>query len=387
MVAETYEPGINGVTNSVRRSADHLVARGHQVHIVAPAPGPDHSVAGIEVTRVRSASIPGYPSLRVGVPPTTTVHEIIRQQRPDIIHLAAPTVLGHRFARAAKNLGVPTIAVFQTDLSGFVTNYGASVLVEPIWRHLRAIHDLTARTLVPSTATADLLIERAFEHVFLWGRGVDHGQFSPNFASRTWRSTVVDDEAELVVGYCGRLAREKQVERLREIESIPGVRLVVIGDGPMRRRLERQLPTAVFTGFLTGRSLGVALASLDVFVHTGPHETFCQTIQEAMASGVPVVAPAAGGPLDLVSTGTTGLLFPVGPRGAFREAVQRLVDHPELRMAMGRAGQMRVRDRTWSAIGDELIAHYEAIGNGRSTGVLAASATGTTPSDGPMRGR
>jgi phosphatidylinositol alpha 1,6-mannosyltransferase len=133
---------------------------------------------------------------------------------------------------------------------------------------------------------------------------------------------------------------------------------VVVGDGPSLSPLEQALPGAVFLGRRMGDELARIFASFDVFAHTGPFETFCQTVQEAMASGVPVVAPAAGGPLDLVDHGRTGLLVPPGDPDALRAAVADLAASPDTRAAHGRAGRAAVEGRTWEALGDELIGHY-----------------------------
>jgi glycosyltransferase involved in cell wall biosynthesis len=107
-------------------------------------------------------------------------------------------------------------------------------------------------------------------------------------------------------------------------------------------------------------------ASLDVFVHSGCHETFGQTIQEAAASGLPVVAPAVGGPADLVEDGVTGCLVPPGDAGALTAATRRLAADPLGRAAMGRAGRQRVLARSWTALGDQLIRHYAAVLGERS---------------------
>jgi phosphatidylinositol alpha 1,6-mannosyltransferase len=123
------------------------------------------------------------------------------------------------------------------------------------------------------------------------------------------------------------------------------------------------MPTAVFLGQRHGEELASIYASLDLFVHSGPHETFGQTLQEASASGLPVVAPAVGGPLDLVDDGVTGFLVPPGDRGALAAAVAKLTAEPELRAAQGRAARQKVLGRTWQALGDELIGHYEAVIN------------------------
>ncbi|MET7442858.1 glycosyltransferase, partial [Streptomyces sp. NPDC005568] len=110
-----------------------------------------------------------------------------------------------------------------------------------------------------------------------------------------------------------------------------------------------------------GDDLARIFASLDAFVHTGPFETFCQTVQEAMASAVPVVAPAAGGPLDLVAHGRTGLLVPPRDPAAVRDAVWSLAADPALRAAYGAAGRDAVKTRTWAAVGDQLIGHYTDV--------------------------
>jgi phosphatidylinositol alpha 1,6-mannosyltransferase len=162
----------------------------------------------------------------------------------------------------------------------------------------------------------------------------------------------------VLVGYVGRLAREKQVERLAAVTRIPGVSVVIVGDGPRRRWLERQLPAAHFTCFRRGAALGRLMASLDVFARTGLDETFCQAAQEAMAAGVAGVAPAAGGPRDLVQHGITDLLWSPEAPETLAGAVRELVEDPSLRGRQADAGRLSVRGRTWPVVLDEAIGHY-----------------------------
>lgn len=162
-----------------------------------------------------------------------------------------------------------------------------------------------------------------------------------------------------IVGFVGRLAPEKHVERLRVLAGRDDLQLVVVGAGVDRGKLESVLPSAVFTGELHGDALAAAYASMDVFVHPGEHETFCQAVQEAMASGVPVIAPDAGGPRDLVAPYRTGLLLAVDE---FESALPAAVEHliaERARYAL--ASRRSVLGRTWPAICTELIGHYEAV--------------------------
>nr|BFE65360.1 glycosyltransferase family 1 protein [Dactylosporangium thailandense] len=373
IVTESFPPDVNGVAHSVVRVAEHLVARGHEPLVIAPQPSSAaRSVTGsfpYQIIRVPSVATPGYGSFRLGLP-SRRLAAALRAHRTDLVHLASPFVLGARGMTVAASLGLPTVAVYQTDVPAYARLYYRSNLGESAaWRWLRHIHNAADRTLAPSTAAATALHGHGIERVWLWRRGVDAARFDPGHRSAALRRAVAA-EGQVIVGYVGRLAVEKRVDLLAPVSRIPGVRVVVVGDGPARATLERAMPDAVFLGERRGDQLARIFASLDLFVHTGPFETFGQTIQEALASGVPVVAPAQGGPLDLVDDGRTGLLVPPGDAPSLVSAVTELVQDHERRLAMGVAARVAVASRTWAAVGDELIRHYADVHAG---GVAARS--------------
>ncbi|GGS98358.1 glycosyltransferase family 4 protein [Streptomyces cinerochromogenes] len=371
IVTESFPPDVNGVAHCALQTARHLVDRGHHPLVVAPAPapgtGPDTD-APCPVVRIPSLPLPGYPQVRVALPSRRLAAALV-SHRPDVVHLASPFVLGVRGMAAAARLGIPAVAVYQTDLAGYARTYmGAGEAAA--WRRIRTVHAAADRTLAPSNAARSDLEEHGVPRVRLWPRGVDTVRFRPDHRDEALRRELAPN-GELIVGYVGRLAPEKHVELLAEVCGLAGVRLVVVGDGPSRAPLAEALPGAVFLGRRTGGELARIFASLDLFVHTGPFETFCQTVQEAMASGVPVVAPAAGGPLDLVDHGRTGLLVPPRDATAVQEAVRALAADPARRAAYGAAARATVEDRTWAAVGDQLLAHYDAVLAARRTAVAA----------------
>jgi phosphatidylinositol alpha 1,6-mannosyltransferase len=367
IVSECFLPTVNGVTNSVLRVIEHLRRDGHQVLLVAPGVGGagDYVHEGVPVVRVPAVELPVVNSMPVGVP-TRRVLTALRRFRPDLVHLASPFVIGARGLAAARRLGVPTLAVYQTDVAGFAASYGLALTARAAWRWTCRLHSLADRTLAPSSWAADALRSRGVPRVHRWARGVDIARFRPSRRNPRWRAELAPG-GELLVGYVGRLAPEKQVERLAALAGLPGVRLVVVGDGPSEPRLRALLPNAAFLGFRRGDELAEIYASLDVFVHTGPSETFCQAVQEALASGLPVLAPDAGGPRDLVLPGRTGYLLPPGTDpadpewgAALRSAVTGLMDD-ELRRRCGLAARRSVLRRDWSTVCDELVGHYAAV--------------------------
>jgi len=363
VVTESFLPQVNGVTNSVLRICEQMQARGHEVMVVAPGAGPA-SYAGARVVRAPSVSMPCYADFQLARPwPQLTA--TLRSFRPDVVHLASPAVLGAQAAFAARRLDLPLVAVYQTDLAGFARRYGLAGLERGLWRWLRTVHGLAGRTLAPSRAAVEQLREHGVDRVAQWARGVDLQRFDPARRDAQLHSSLGRGrgpaDRDLVVGYVGRLAHEKQVSLLSSLQGLPGVRLVVVGDGPQRRQLEQQIPEARFLGQLGGTELATTFASMDVFVHTGAHETFCQAAQEALASGLPVVAPAAGGLLDLVEPERTGLLFSPGCGDDLRRQVARLVADPEARTAMGLAARRSVAGRGWDVLADQLLQHYDEV--------------------------
>lgn len=362
IVAESFLPNVNGVSNSVLRVLEHLHRTGHEALVIAPdtphgQPPADRIHDGIRVHRVPSKMFPKVTSLPLGVPRPRMVG-VLRGFAPDVVHLASPALLGYGGLLAARHLDVPTVAVFQTDVAGFAQSYGAGVMSRAAWAWTRHLHGKADRTLAPSSSAIENLVAHHVPRVHHWGRGVDVTGFVPSARDDELRSAW-SPAGKPIVGFVGRLAPEKHVERLAVLARRDDLQLVVVGEGVDRAKLEMLMPSAVFTGALYGHELAAAYASMDVFVHAGEHETFCQAVQEAMASGVPVVAPDAGGPRDLVTPMHTGLLLGVEE---FSDRLPGAVDHLlSERQRYSIAARRSVLTRTWPAVCDQLLGHYEEV--------------------------
>lgn len=371
IVAESFLPNVNGVTNSVLRVLEHLKAEGHDAVVIAPG-ARDHQeeiadYLGFPIVRVPTVRVPLIDSLPIGVP-NSTVIETLAEYRPDVVHLASPFVLGGSGSFAARQLRIPAVAVYQTDVAGFATKYHLTPLATAAWEWTRTVHNQCQLTLAPSSSTIDDLGRHGVNNVRHWGRGVDTVRFDPVKADPVLRRSWDRTGKKKIVGFVGRLAPEKGVHRLYSLAEREDIQLVIVGDGPSRGELESRMPGAIFTGALGGEDLARAYACLDLFVHAGEFETFCQTIQEAQASGVPAIGPRAGGPVDLIEEGMNGLLLDVD---TFAEDLPAAVDWL-LDDARHSALQKNARDcvsgKSWHALCTQLMEYYEvAIESARHT--------------------
>jgi glycosyltransferase involved in cell wall biosynthesis len=362
LITETFLPNVNGVTTTLCRLLDHLQARGHEAIIFAPHGGPE-SYAGAEVVPLGGMPLPLYPEVNF-TPPQFGIATRLRRFKPDVLHLVSPIILGALGPGIANNLRLPLISSYHTDLVKYSYHYGMGFLKDVFCSYLRWIHNRTRLTLCPSRATLQSLRAQGFRRLRVWGRGVDTVRFHPDGRSEAWRTSVGVQPGEKLLLYVGRLGREKRVDLLEDaLRGLEGVRLVVVGDGPARPDLQQRMQglPVHFTGYLKGTELATAYASADVFVFPSDTETFGQVVQEAMASGLPVVGARSGGTLDLVQEGVTGYLFEAGVASDLRARLRSLLANPAVLQAMGESGRMFAERRSWSSVMDELMAYYHRM--------------------------
>ncbi|SDK53925.1 phosphatidylinositol alpha 1,6-mannosyltransferase [Cryobacterium psychrotolerans] len=359
VITESFLPTISGVTTSVCRVLEHLARHGHDAIVIAPAGAPPE-YAGFPVHTVPALAYRQFP---VGLP-SPFVSRLLQDFRPDVLHAASPFLLGAQGIAAANRLDIPTVAIYQTDVAGYARRNNLGQAAGLAWRLVKWVHEGADLTLVPSTASMADLRRIGLRRLEPWARGVDLVGYHPNHRSdptaRALRERL-SPRGEVVVGYVGRIAPEKQVERFRALRGLDGIRLALVGDGPSSDLVRRELAGMPVTwlGRLAGAELSAAYASFDLFLHAGTEETFGQTIQEAHAAGLPVVAPRAGGPIDLISHEEDGYLFTPNDERDMRRCVTRLAGDGELRRRMGEAGRRSVLGRSWENVCGTLLDYYE----------------------------
>jgi len=362
VVTESFLPSVNGVTNSVVKVLETYQKLGIEAIVVAPTSPVEQNQEFMGFRVVRSNALP-FMQFPVAIP-GFFLQYVLEDFEPDVIHVASPFMLGAQALYIANRLGIPSVAVYQTDLAGYTERYGIKFARAAVDRMVASIHSLATVNLAPTTQTVDYLLSLGVPNVHIWGRGVDIDLYHPKrkhlATTQLLREEFAQDN-DVVVGFVGRLAAEKRVEQMATLFGIdPSVKFLVVGDGPERARLEADFAgqPVHFTGKLRGELLADAYAAIDVFVHFGTEETFGQTIQEAQAAGLAVVAPNSGGPAFLINNGQDGFLVDHRIEGSYRQVVTRLVQDTELRARISEGARRAVLRKSWDDNNQQLIGYY-----------------------------
>lgn len=387
LVTETFAPEINGVANTLGYLCQELIRRQHQVTIIRPrltggatqidareaVPGTNGRGSYREIS-VPGMALPGYPGLRLGLPAGRELTRLWRQTAPDAIYLATPGPLGWSARRAAANLGIATCAGFHTNFQSYSRYYGVGFLEPLISRYLRGFHNGCDATLVPTASMQARVEALGIERVSLWSRGVDCKRFNARHRCEVLRREWGLNEADLAVVYVGRLAAEKNLmqavatyERLRGIH--PRARFILVGDGPLRQRLQLRHPDYLFAGTRRDEDLARHFASGDLLLFPSKTDTFGNVVIEAMASGLAVVAFDDGAAAEHIDDLATGMKVAItnctksakstksdhhnSDNEAYIRAALQLADQPSLRRRISRNAREKALTLSWPLLAEQ----------------------------------
>ena len=377
VVTETHLPEVNGVSRSLDRMMRGIRQKGHEIQVFRPVQSEDKvrgievaldSITGLSATGLMSAirtgqrpfahkrasqpeqrsaldtvrnddagqehlcmglRMPFYREVQVGLASPHFFRSRFRQHRPDLVHIVTEGPLGFNALLAARSCGIPVISDYRTHFDQYFDYYGMSRLGRRVAWYLRVFHNLTRRTLVPTEAMRSELVSAGYKRVSVIGRGVDLDAYCPSHRNWELRQSLGVAREGLLVLYAGRLAPEKNIdlaiESFREIQkSRPDARMVLVGDGPERSRLQRENPDLHFTGFLSGKALSEHYASSDAFLFPSLTDTFGNVVTEAAASGLVILAYDRGAARQLLEHGESALIAPDMSRESFLLIARKL---------------------------------------------------------------
>lgn len=279
LATDAWQPQINGVVRTLGHVVQEAKALGYDVEVINP-------------TNFKNIACPSYPEIRLAVDPFFKVDEIIKQSKPDYIHIATEGPIGMSFRKYCKRNALNFTSSFHTLFPEYLKK--RVFMPRTIsYAYLKKFHNAAQQTLVPTRSIKKSLRLMGFKNLKTWSRGVD----TKLFKASNKDDSLFSHLPKPIHLYVGRVAIEKNIEAFLNLE-LNGSK-VVVGDGPQLAELRVKYPSTIFTGAKKGSELAAHYASADVFVFPSKTDTFGLVILEALASGLPVAAFNAPGPKDI----------------------------------------------------------------------------------------
>ena len=371
MFSGNYNYVRDGANQALNRLARHLLDRGVTLRVYSPTTDKPAFPPTGDLVSVPAYGMPGgRGEYKLARGLTAKTRADLAAFAPNIVHVSAPDILGHRALSWSRARGIATLASLHTRFETYPQYYGVGFL-EPVAIALsKRFYNRADQVMVPGRGMADLLREWGVTSpIGIWSRGVDHQRFSPAMRDLDWRRSLGIGDDEVAVSFLGRLVLEKGLDVFSEVATElqrRGIRhrILVIGEGPARDWFAERVPHAVFAGFQAGDDLGRAVASMDVFFNPSITETFGNVTLEAMAAGVPVVAARATGAVGMVEDRTTGFLVPPRDVPAYADAIARLCEDADLRWRMGLAGHEAAKGYQWDTANQSVLDAYLKVVRG-----------------------
>ena len=362
VVTETWPPEVNGVAVTLSKLVQSLSQRNHDVQLIRPRQAKLDSSdrdSKLEEVLMRGMPIPRYPELKLGLPSKKTLVKTWTVRRPDVVHIATEGPLGWSALQAAKVLKLPVTSDFRTNFQSYSKHYGVGWLRKPIVAYLRKFHNATSCTMVPTRELQRTLGENGFLNLKVVSRGVDTQLFNLSKRNHMLRQSWGANDQTKVLISVGRMAPEKNLEQvLKTFEAVkhlgPHVKLVMVGDGPLKEQFKQRHPDIIFPGMLLQEDLAAYYASSDLFIFPSQTETFGNVTLEALASGIPVLAFDCAAAKDWVQPNVNGWLVPENnPEGFAAQAVE-IFRLPKMFRDVTASTRQQVVHLDWSQIAEQV---------------------------------
>lgn len=357
----------DGANQALNRLVGYLLRQGVQVRVYSPTTGTPAFEPTGDLVGIPSIPVPGREEYHLGLGLNSRVRKDLAAFAPNIVHIAAPDIIGHRAVSWARRHGIPAVASVHTRFDTYLAYYRLQAL-EPLARGImRRIYQRCDAILAPADSLAAVLrAQRMSRDISIWTRGVDREQFNPERRDMEWRRSLGIEDDELAIAFLGRIVMEKGLDVFSDAVDLLAERkvrhhVVVIGDGPARGWFENRLPNAIFVGHQVGDDLARALASTDVFFNPSITEAFGNVTLESMACALPIVAAEATGTTTLVRDGENGTLVEPGDAEAFADALEAYARDPGLRERHGAAGLAYAKTQDWDRINSVVLKTYERV--------------------------
>jgi glycosyltransferase involved in cell wall biosynthesis len=378
IASESQYIAFHGQAIFTRNLSEGLARRGHDVSVLTLSERGrpyQEQVAGVQVEAVRSLSLGLlHPDVYASAFPEKRVRQVVRQFRPDIIHIQDHYPLCRSAVRNAKRYGIKVVGTNHFMPENLAAYVPVISRIKPLynwilWHWMLDLYNRLDAAAVPSKSGADLLRRQGIRPpVFPISCGVDVRHFHPiaNLDRAAWRARYGLDPDRKIIFFVGRVDREKRLDVLLKAVRLMDRRdlqCVIAGNGAALQGLkalaqELELGgNVLFTGFVPNEDLPSLLGSVDIFAMPSEAELLSIATLEAMACGLPVLAARAMALPELVSENVNGFLFNPGDATDAASCLGLLADHPERWKEMGQASLDKVQQHSL----DRGLSQYEDL--------------------------
>ena len=315
-----------------------------------------------------------YKDYRIGLPKRMkNLEQILNEFKPQLLHFTSPTLMGRYAIQYARAHHLPVTTTYHTHFYSYMEYYFD--FFKPLRRRMeklaislsRSFYVAVNATFVPSEPMKQFLLELGVQEkkIEYFRRGINAQHFDPSFRSQEIKKTYGLRDEKIVL-FVSRLVKEKELDTIIRtyrlfLEKRSDVKFMITGDGPFKSYMEKRMPEAIFTGKQTKEQLASLYASSDVFMFPSTTETFGNVVLEAMASGLPVVAAAAGGPMGIVNRSEAGFVVEPKNEQAFFDKISEILDNPVKHQQFSQNAVVYAQSQNWDKLCAQMIAKLREI--------------------------
>jgi glycosyltransferase involved in cell wall biosynthesis len=372
--SDVLKENFDGVTYTLFNIIQRVPRDKFDFLFITPYPPSDSAAFPFPIHVCRFIHFPLYKEYPFAIPDfDKQLKEKLDAFKPDLVHYTTPALLGRYAVKYALSRNIPLTSTYHTHFKAYIDYYfrfipGLSSVLQRLARRIMLwFYNNTQMIFVPTGPILEELEEIGIEsrRLMIWGRGIDTEVFSPDKADSDYMDRLCGKNTKRIL-FVSRLVWEKEIKTLLALYALfaknrPDVKMIITGEGPQKKVMEKKMPGAVFTGSLYNGALSRIYASADVFVFPSITETFGNVVLEALASGLPVVAANQGGPSGILIHGRTGYL--AVPKNAvdFYEKIVSIIDHRSHAMMLSANAVEYAKTQTWDALCTLMFATYEKI--------------------------
>ncbi|MDW3193331.1 MAG: glycosyltransferase family 1 protein [Cytophagales bacterium] len=370
---DILERHFDGVSNTMHQLA-HRIPRDEVEAIFITTYPPSQDDFPFPVYQCPYISWILYKDYRIGQPGRMKeLEQLLADFKPQLLHFTSPTLMGKFAIKYAERHNLPVTTTYHTHFHSYMEYYFGffrpleKLMGNVALRLSRWYYTRVNTTFVPSEPMRQFLLDLGVEgsKIEYFRRGINAQHFDPSYRSAELRASYGLKDKKIVL-FVSRLVKEKELDTLIRTNRLfqerrSDVTFMITGDGPFKRYMEKRMPDAIFTGKQTKEELARLYATADVFIFPSTTETFGNVVLEAMASGIPVVAAAAGGPKGIVTRSEAGYVVEPKNEEGFYQKISEIIDDPELHEKFAKNAVQYAQNQNWDVLCAGMVSKLKEV--------------------------